>query len=677
MAIKAKIQLDNSELKAGLKQAENQASKTGNALNKNLGKDKGKSLDDLGKSANDAVKVLDKFAQSTVGAGTGIGGLAGDIVNLVKNPMAMLITAFGVVATVGKKLWDDLTLSTQEAIEKTALWAAATQKAVQELEKQHTETESLIDSFIELNNVIPKSSAYFSAQKLILSKLQSVYGDLGYKINETKQEVEGLLDALIQIEQIKHKQKVEKYGQALQVAHVQAQQLNTEFYTNNSTALAKNKKLSEKYNQAQESDAHNAMAVQERYNKFAERTFVENGKKLFVNPQEELAFLKQLRKGGAETGVNTTEQIKQLDQYIKALEKVVQLEKQLNNIKKFGTANPETAQRKTLDLFKVMGDAEIARNAIKEERAFRDASLQKKLNSGGSYSDRVKTSKTQLDEFNKLKDKAQENLTAAQKQANDALNALKQIENKIKNKEISQGEAFPVVQVLIKNLNGATAVLDQVSKKYSDMKEQAALMKKQHDTLADEENKFYSDKIQNLDREIRLQQLVLQGRDSLIKRQKILNELTNKGFTLTNQQLDEMIRKQTKLGALKLRQQQQEEGHNIIAQSMRLMGQERQAMEYEAIRIAKKQKGAALDQQQLTRVRSLVGLKYELSKIGSWDLQTTGTLTNELAARGGFNSSVHTDSKYDVNQQIYNKTQGIYQTLQTIPQLLRNMGVIQ
>jgi len=70
-------------------------------------------------------------------------------------------------------------------------------------------------------------------------------------------------------------------------------------------------------------------------------------------------------------------------------------------------------------------------------------------------------------------------------------------------------------------------------------------------------------------------------------------------------------------------------------------------------------------------------LKYDLSKIGGWTLQTTGTLTNELAARGGFNSSVHTDNKYDVNQQIYNQTHGIYQTLHTIPQLLRNMGVIQ
>ena len=110
---------------------------------------------------------------------------------------------------------------------------------------------------------------------------------------------------------------------------------------------------------------------------------------------------------------------------------------------------------------------------------------------------------------------------------------------------------------------------------------------------------------------------------------------------------------------------------------MRLMGQERQAMEYEAIRAAQQQKVGNLTQEEIMRIRTLVGLKYKLSKIGGWDLQTTGTITNELASRGGFNRSVHTDSRQSINQQIANQTQGIYNTLQTIPQILRQIGVIQ
>jgi hypothetical protein len=112
MAIKAKISLDNSEFQKGLQAAEQQSRKTGSAINRNLGTTKaGAALDKLGQGADEAVRALDSIAGATGKASTGLSGLAGDIIALVKSPIALLIAGFGALVTIGVKCWDKLTLS--------------------------------------------------------------------------------------------------------------------------------------------------------------------------------------------------------------------------------------------------------------------------------------------------------------------------------------------------------------------------------------------------------------------------------------------------------------------------------------------------------------------------------------------------------------------------------------
>lgn len=236
MAIKAKIQLDNSELKTGLKQAESQASKTGKTLGKNIGKDAGKGLDELGKGADDAVRALDSISGAAGGASTGLSGLAGDIISLVKNPMAMLIAAIGVIISIGSKIWDSLTLNADEAAAKTAAWAEHTKELVQEVKKQKQELDSLIDLFIQLNNTIPKTVEEFIAQVSVITLLEEKYGDLGIKVNYAKQEFEGLGAALIRLQKIQAQKQQDAYTDKVNALERKAQQEHTKFYQDNDAA---------------------------------------------------------------------------------------------------------------------------------------------------------------------------------------------------------------------------------------------------------------------------------------------------------------------------------------------------------------------------------------------------------------------------------------------------------
>ena len=590
----------------------------------------------------------------------------------------MLIAAIGTAIAIGKKLWDVFTLNADEAKQKTEAWSQAVREAIQQMNKEHEEVDRLITSFIQLNTILPKTLSNFNAQLMILKSLQSIYGNLGVEVDKTKKQFEGLLNALIQIEKIKHQQKKDAYTQKLKNAELAAHQAHTEFYDENALAFKKNQLI--KDFQGKQTKVHTPrgpVVKKESYKEYADRLFQENGNYFTIDVDKELAELDKMLKGGAEAGINTSEAIQRLRAYRKKLLDLKKARQEKINVDVYGDADASKVLNTMVQYKKQEARIQAGFKERENTKAYNEARLNYQLASGETYSTRASASADQFSEYKKLLEQAADETEQARKAYEKAKAARNQLNDKVKNKEIDLGAAYSAMKPLNANVTATGRIFQKAHQKLISMNETYQLMKKQNEQVQNEENKFYSDKIQNLDREIRLQQLVLQGRDSLIKRQKILNELNNKGYTLTNQQLDEMIRKQSELGALKLRQQQQEEGHSLVAQSMRLMGQERQAMEYEAIRTAKKQKGADLDQQQLTRVRSLVGLKYELSKIGGWNLQTTGTLTNELAARGGFNSSVHTDNKYDVNQQIYNQTHGIYQTLQTIPQLLRNMGVIQ
>ena len=117
------------------------------------------------------------------------------------------------------------------------------------------------------------------------------------------------------------------------------------------------------------------------------------------------------------------------------------------------------------------------------------------------------------------------------------------------------------------------------------------------------------------------------------------------------------------------------QGENLQIQAMKAAGYGKQAAELEAIRNAEKAKGAKLTEEEAKQVKKLASLQYDLANLNT-SVQFTGTMTNELASRGGFSSSVVSDDRYDVNQQILTVQKAQEALLKQIEAELKKMGVI-
>lgn len=87
--------------------------------------------------------------------------------------------------------------------------------------------------------------------------------------------------------------------------------------------------------------------------------------------------------------------------------------------------------------------------------------------------------------------------------------------------------------------------------------------------------------------------------------------------------------------------------------------------------------GRTLNDSEVEQLQKLIDLRYELNGLSSKTILTHGIITNELAQRGGFTSSVVMDDAEDVNQQLINNGRTANQLLTEIRDFNKKNGVIQ
>ncbi len=91
---------------------------------------------------------------------------------------------------------------------------------------------------------------------------------------------------------------------------------------------------------------------------------------------------------------------------------------------------------------------------------------------------------------------------------------------------------------------------------------------------------------------------------------------------------------------------------------LKLIGLEKQSLLLQARINAEKAKGAALTEDELDSLKNYIDVQQliqDATNAPNVSLQTTGVITNQLAKKGGFASSVVTDRAQDINKQILNQ----------------------
>lgn len=209
---------------------------------------------------------------------------------------------------------------------------------------------------------------------------------------------------------------------------------------------------------------------------------------------------------------------------------------------------------------------------------------------------------------------------------------------------------------------------ESLTKSYQIEKEIAALKKKSAD--------YYSSQKDSLNQEIDIARMKLKGLEDEVAKQKLINDLKSKGIMLDEKEVEEILKKQKELGALNLKQDLKGQAESLQIQAMKAAGKGKEAAQLEAVRNAEKVKGAKLTEKEIEQVKKLSDLQYELANFSTNVQIGQGTITNELASRGGFASSVVTDSKTDVNNQILTVQKAQEALLKQIEAELKKMGVI-
>ena len=128
----------------------------------------------------------------------------------------------------------------------------------------------------------------------------------------------------------------------------------------------------------------------------------------------------------------------------------------------------------------------------------------------------------------------------------------------------------------------------------------------------------------------------------------------------------------------------QNQNESLDIQWMKENGYLKDALRLEVLRNAEKIKGGKLTKEELKNVERLADRQFELqNRSGKIELngykQTLnirGELTNELARRGGFTSSVVSDPMWTINQQLLQVQKSQNNILSSIRDDIKNVGVI-
>lgn len=674
MAIKAKISVDNSELTQGLQQAENQAKKTGKSINEGLANNGGaEALDKLGRNADEAVRALDSVAGATGAASTGLSGLAGDIIALVNNPIAMFIAAFGALVAVGVKVWDKLTLSTEEYIAKQEQALARTKKTTEEIERKGKNHYSMMEKLWELSNVVDKTAHQMYAMDEIVKLLNNEYKGLGLSIDWATGKVKNFEEAQAKLFKL-------ITGNNIEALHTQAATERDIIRT--TLGLNIRKKEKRKY-----------------------QTKVGNGGDWLINKYSEVGRLKLTSIEEIDRMIaavqqkfkesKDAEEQKKINDVLEKLMNLRRTQAQIDSYKSFGVETTDQYYQQLLK-YTTQGDAEARENDKREKAAaktiedskkkFEHLILKPSLNE--QYSGLYTTGQQQQSQLDALN----EQLTDAGEQYKEQWNKFKKL---VEEWQAGRDSKDPDVRAKFETpewrnmmiaesnkLTVARANYNSIYERFDEQSKQAVKTFEDLYKIKQQMDDFFVGANEKLQKQVDLQRLLIQGKTDEYTLQKLINEAKEKNIKITEEDgtyteaFNEMLEKRNAVAAQMFQNELTVEAQQLEYQAMRNAGLQKEVDLILLKNKIEKTTGKTLDDGQVDQLKELINLQHELNNT-DLNLRLHGTLTNELARRGGFNSSVISDRKTSINEQIRNNGRTANQLLTEIRDFTKKNGVIQ
>ena len=685
-----------------------------------------KKLDNFGDNADRAVRAIDSVSGALGQASTGISGLAGDLIGLVKNPMAAAIAAITALVAVGVKLWDKLTLSAEEYAKKASFEFEQAQKKFNDLTNAQKEDSGYLDRLKEISQEENISNALKTEAISIIQSLTDRYGDLGISIDVTTGKIHGLDEGMAKAN--KKMSEFAKEAKRLELRKAESvadskigliykgRGVNSNFSPFDFSGQSYGTTMAHKWGgfELSNNGGIENLATNSRSSEIVKnmaKQILDLRKKMgeVINPDSEefnpraLQFLKQREEGlknlirlqlklevademASETAKSSDLSEKWRDASL-AIQEVILKQKEYNELAregdKTGTISPEEIAIHAAKVSKTQRNIEAQRQKQKQYSEDADTLIENQRIEDASGGDKLKKVEQKIDVVADLKIESQNTLKDLEQELAPVQEKINALLKKTKAGLITTEETQELLSLNEKianlNLKIETSKANIIKYEFEEVK-----LAQEKNAIEKERKKHIDDILLSLENESDILSLRINGLDDEAEELELINQLKSKGVELSNEDLRIIIDKKKALNSLKLRDYFQNENKSLDIQGMKENGELREVLRLEVLRNAEKIKGGKLTKEELKNVERLADRQFELqNRSGKIELngykQTLnirGELTNELARRGGFTSSVVSDPMWTINQQLLQVQKSQNNILSSIRDDIKNVGVI-
>lgn len=191
MAARVKISMSPEEYLAGLRKLEAETQKSANKM-ENSFKQYGTSINKAG--------IAMRYVSAEMGAGAVAFGRAFQV--LAGGKIAVAVAAIAGAFVGLKKIWDELTVSSEEYKNKLNTQVEANDKNIESMRKSQTEEDAMLERLQELAKRENKTVEEKEEQIKLAEILAGKYGKLGVSVNDLTEDYESLFKAIKKIDDI-------------------------------------------------------------------------------------------------------------------------------------------------------------------------------------------------------------------------------------------------------------------------------------------------------------------------------------------------------------------------------------------------------------------------------------------------------------------------------------------
>ena len=217
-----------------------------------------------------------------------------------------------------------------------------------------------------------------------------------------------------------------------------------------------------------------------------------------------------------------------------------------------------------------------------------------------------------------------------------------------------------------------------MQKKTEKADQQLAAAQKEQEAAAQAQQKtedYYNSSIKNLETQLKIQQLINEGKTEEAERLKIINDLESKGRPVEEARISRMMELKSMMGEQQLAAAQGTQAKSLYDRALLAAGRGQEADTRAALEQARAaKKGGELTEEEKSRTLELLGLSQQLDKLSGANFPGMAIQTNSLTARGGFQTGAVVPDTEKYNRIIADNGKTMLSVVQRIETICRQFG---